>query len=226
MAFDEHAAPFKTGIDAFISDSLVKSNLRFSEQANRRTLIRRLFLVMHGLPPAPDDVETFVSDDRPDAWERLVDKVLASSRYGERMATMWLDLVRFGETNGFETNRERPNAYPFRDWVINAFNEDKAYDRFVKEQLAGDALGEPTGTGFLVAGPNDIVKGQDALLGLMQRQDELADIINATGTAFLGLTTGCARCHNHKFDPITQNRLLRDASCVCRCRACGAGLAG
>ncbi len=159
---------------------------------------------MHGLPPTPNEVEAFVNDASEDAWERLVDHVLASPRYGERMATMWLDLVRFGETNGFETNRERTTAYPYRDWVINAFNEDKAYDRFVKEQLAGDALGEPIGTGFLVAGPNDIVKGQDALLGLMQRQDELADIINATGTAFLGLTTGCARCHNHKFDPITQ----------------------
>jgi len=115
-----------------------------------------------------------------------------------------LDLVRFGETNGFETNRERTTAYPYRDWVINAFNTDKPYDQFVKQQIAGDAFGEPIGTGFLVAGPNDIVKGQDPLLGLMQRQDELADIVNTTGTAFLGLTTGCARCHNHKFDPISQ----------------------
>ncbi len=159
---------------------------------------------MLGLPPHPSEVEQFVSDHRVDAWERLVDRVLASPQYGQRWAMHWLDLIHFGETNGFETNRERPWAYPFRDWVIDALNHDKPYDQFVKEQLAGDQLGQPIATGFLVAGPNDIVKGQDALLGLMQRQDELTDIVNTVGTAFLGLTTGCARCHNHKFDPITQ----------------------
>ncbi len=191
-------------IDSFVEHRLRAAGLAMSATAEKRRLIRRLYLVMHGLPPTPEQISAFVDDTSEDSWSRLVDSVLESPRYGERFASLWLDLVRFGETNGYETNRERPNAYPYRDWVIAAFNDDKPYDQFVREQIAGDALGEPVGTGFLVAGPNDIVKGQDALLGLMQRQDELADMVNATGTAFLGLTTGCARCHNHKFDPISQ----------------------
>lgn len=191
-------------IDAFVQTRLDRDGLALSPRAEPRQLIRRLYLVMLGLPPTPTEVDQFERDERPDAWERLVDRVLASPRYGERWAMHWLDLIRFGETNGFETNRERPFAYPFRDWVIASLNQDKPYDQFVREQLAGDQLGEPIATGFLVAGPNDIVKGQDKLLGLMQRQDELSDIVGTVGTAFLGLTTGCARCHNHKFDPITQ----------------------
>ena len=191
-------------IDAFIGAKLKDVGLSMSKPAEKTKLIRRLYLVMHGLPPTKEQVDQFLNDDRPDAWQRQIEAVLDSPRYGERWASYWLDLVRFGETNGFETNRERTTAYPYRDWVINAFNMDKPYDQFVKQQIAGDALGEPIGTGFLVAGPNDIVKGQDPLLGLMQRQDELADIVSTTGTAFLGLTTGCARCHNHKFDPISQ----------------------
>ncbi|MEZ6091738.1 MAG: DUF1553 domain-containing protein [Pirellulaceae bacterium] len=191
-------------IDGFVSAKLSEADLTFSAEASRRTLIRRLYLVMHGLPPAPDEVTAFLNDDRPEAWSELVERVLASTHYGERWATHWLDLVRFGETHGFETNRERPNAWRYRDWVIEAFNSDLPYDQFVMQQIAGDRLGKDIATGFLVAGPHDIVKGQDPLLRLVQRQDELADIINATGTAFLGLTTGCARCHNHKFDPISQ----------------------
>ncbi len=194
-----------SGIDAFVDNKLDECGLRRSEPAERQKRIRRLYFVMHGLPPSREQIAAFLGDERPDAWNRLVDDVLDSPRYGERLASQWLDLVRFGETNGFETNRERNNAYHYRDWVINAFNSDKPYDQFVRQQIAGDAMGEPIGTGFLVAGPNDIVKGQDPLLGLMQRQDELADIVNTTGTAFLALTTGCARCHNHKFDPISQS---------------------
>ena len=196
---------FMQPIDAFIKVRLESKKLGFNPRADKRTLIRRLYLVMHGLPPTPEQVEAFVKDDQPGAFTRLVDQVLASPRYGERWATHWLDLVRFGETAGFETNRERNHAWPYRDWVIRALNEDKPYNDFVREQIAGDALGEPLGTGFLVAGPNDIVKGQDGRLNRMQRANELDDIINTTGTVFLGLTTGCARCHNHKFDPISQN---------------------
>ncbi|XZE51817.1 DUF1553 domain-containing protein [Planctomycetaceae bacterium SH139] len=191
-------------VDAFVWQSLRAQSLDFSPPAERRRLVRRLYLVMHGVPPTLSQVENFVTDQRPDAWERLIEEVLSSPRYGERWGNFWLDLVRFGETTGFETNRERPHAWRYRDWVIKAFNEDKPYNEFILEQLAGDALGAPLGTGFLVAGPNDIVKGRDKLLGLMQREDELADILNTTGTAFLGLTVGCARCHNHKFDPISQ----------------------
>jgi hypothetical protein len=173
-------------------------------RADRRTLMRRLSLTMLGLPPTPEEMETFLSDDSPQAWNALVDRVLASPHYGERMARHWLDLVRFAESNGFETNRERPTAWRFRDYIIDSFNADKPFDRLIKEHLAGDALGADLGTGFLVAGPYDIVKSPDPNLTLMQRQDELADMINTTGTAFLGMTIGCARCHNHKFDPISQ----------------------
>ena len=191
-------------IDGFVRNRLAKENLRPSPEADRRTLIRRLYFVMLGLPPTPDEVREFEADNGGNAWGELVEKVLASPHYGERWATHWLDIVRFGETNGFETNRERSSAWRYRDWVIDAFNNDKPYDQFVRDQIAGDALGDGTGTGFLVAGPVDVVKGRDELLGLVQRMNELDDMINATGTTFLGLTTGCARCHNHKFDPITQ----------------------
>ena len=199
------SADFATSaIDAFILKKLQEQKLSPSPRADRRTLIRRLFLVMLGLPPTPEQVDEFVNDDTPDAWKNLVEQVLESPHYGERWARHWLDLIRFGETHGFETNRERPNAWHYRDWVINALNSDKPYDDFIRQQIAGDAFGEPIGTGFLVAGPHDIVKGRDPNLTLMQRQDELSDMINATTTAFLGMTIGCARCHNHKFDPITQ----------------------
>ncbi len=191
-------------IDAFVRSKLAEAGLKPSSEASRRRLIRRLYLVMQGLAPEPAEVEAFVADKGPDAWRNLVNRVLDSPRYGERWAQHWLDLIRFGETHGFETNRERPNAWHFRDWVVAAFNDDKPYDRFVKEQIAGDMLGEDVGTGFLVAGPFDLVKGQDPLLRLQQRQDELDGMINTTGTAFLGLTLGCARCHGHKFDPVTQ----------------------
>jgi hypothetical protein len=191
-------------IDAFVLGKLKERKLAPSPRADRRTLIRRLFLVVLGLPPTPAQVAAFVQDGSPDAWKNLVDQVLDSPHYGERWARHWLDLIRFGETHGFETNRERPNAWHYRDWVINALNSDKPYDDFIRQQVAGDTFGEPIGTGFLVAGPHDLVKSQDANLTLMQRQDELSDLINATTTAFLGMTIGCARCHNHKFDPITQ----------------------
>lgn len=191
-------------IDHFVARKLSEHGLAPSDRAERRKLIRRLYMVMHGLLPTPDQVEQFVGNRNENAWPNLVDHVLASSRYGERWAGHWLDLVRFGETHGFETNRERPNAWHYRDWVIDAFNSDKPYDQFVREQIAGDALGAGIGTGFLVAGPFDLVKGKDPKLRLMQRMNELDDMINTTGTAFLGLTLGCARCHNHKFDPVTQ----------------------
>ena len=194
----------RNAIDAFLDKKLEAEGLSRSPTIDRRQLIRRLYFVLHGLPPSRAEVDTFLGDQRPDAYERLVDRALASVRYGERWARYWLDLVRFGETHGFETNRERPDAWRFRDYVIDSLNFDKPYDTFVREQLAGDALGADVATGFLVAGPYDLVKSPDVNLTLMQRQDELADIVNTAGTAFLGLTIGCARCHDHKFDAITQ----------------------
>ena len=203
-AFQPIAATNGQTIDLLIQRKLDDHGLALSPEAERRVLIRRLYLVMLGLPPSPQQVEAFVRDDRANAWEKLVESVLASPHYGERWASYWLDLVRFGETHGFEMNRERPNAWQYRDWVIRSLNEDKPYDEFVREQLVGDALDADVATGFLVAGPNDQVKGQDKKLSLQQRMNELDDMINTTGTAFLGLTAGCARCHNHKFDPISQ----------------------
>jgi len=191
-------------IDAWLAGPLAEKQLEFSQRADPQTLIRRLFLVALGVPPTPEEVERFASDSCVDAYEQLVDRVLADPRYGERQARHWFDVIRFAESNGFETNRVRYNAWPYRDYVIAAFNDDKPYNQFVKEQIAGDALGADVATGFLVAGSYDIVKSPDVNLTLMQRQDELADLINTTGTAFLGLTIGCARCHDHKFDPVTQ----------------------
>jgi mono/diheme cytochrome c family protein len=194
----------RNAIDAFIFDRLKRANLTPSPEADRRTLIRRLSFDLIGLPPTPEEVEGFIADDSPDAYERLVDRLLASPRYGERWARHWLDVVRFAETNGFETNTPRPNAWPYRDYVINAFNDDKPYDQFVREQLAGDQFGEDAATGFIVGGSWDEVKSPDVVLTSQQRADELHDMVATTGSAFLGLTVGCARCHNHKFDPIPQ----------------------
>ena len=191
-------------VDSFVFAKLAKGGLAPSRLAGRPVLIRRLHLVMLGMHPSPGEVAAFVNDPQPDAWERLVDRVLDDPRLGERWAQHWLDVIRYAETHGFETNQERPNAWPFRDWVVDALNHDLPYDQFVRGQLAGDALGSSTGTGFLVAGPYDLVKSQDINLTLMQRQNELDGMINTTGTTFLGLTLGCARCHDHKFDPVTQ----------------------
>ncbi len=196
----------KTGgeIDELVLAKLREKGLTPSAVADRASLIRRVYLVMHGMPPTPMETDEFVNDTRADAYARLVDRVLASPRYGERWARHWMDVVRYADTNGFETNRERKSAYHYRDYIIASLNSDKPYDKFIKEQIAGDALGVDAATGFLVAGPHDVVKSPDINLTLTQRQDELADMVNTTGTAFLGLTMGCARCHNHKFDPILQ----------------------
>lgn len=191
-------------IDSFIFARLAENKLKPSTEADRRTLIRRLYFDLIGLPPTPEEVRAFERDNSPGAYERLVEKLLASPRYGERWARHWLDVVRFAETTGFEVNTPRPNAWPYRDYVIRAFNEDKPYDRFILEQLAGDVLGEDAATGFLVAGPDDLVKSPDPVLTSNQRADELHDIVSTTSSAFLGLTVGCARCHNHKFDSIPQ----------------------
>jgi hypothetical protein len=193
------------GIDAFIVQKLSEHALTMNPPATRSELIRRMSLDMLGLPPTPEEVRAFESDPDPLAVDHLIERMLDNPHYGERWSRYWLDLVRFAETNGYETNRERPNAWPYRDYVIRSLNEDKPYDQFLREQIAGDALGVPEATAYLVAGPYDLVKSPDINLTLMQRQNELDDIINTTGTAFMGLTLGCARCHNHKFDPIRQS---------------------
>jgi hypothetical protein len=190
-------------IDTFIAARLAREGLKPNPEADRLTLIRRLKFDLLGLPPTPEEVEAFVADKSPKAYENLVERYLASPHFGERWARHWLDVVRFAESTGFETNVARPNAWPYRDYVIRAFNEDKPYDQFIRDQLAGDVAGEDTATGYLVAGADDQVKG-DPLLSAQQRADELHDMVSTTGSAFLGLTVGCARCHNHKFDPVSQ----------------------
>ncbi len=180
------------------------SPLHPSEEATRAILIRRLMFDLIGLPPTPEEKTEFLADARPDAFERLVDRLLASPHFGERWARHWLDVVRFAESDGFETNQPRRNAWPYRDYVISAFNDDKPFDKFLFEQLAGDSVGVDEATGFLVGGAVDRVKSPDPVLTAQQRADELHDMVSTTGSAFFGLTVGCARCHNHKFDPISQ----------------------
>jgi mono/diheme cytochrome c family protein len=193
-------------IDGFIQAGLKEHELTFSPEADRRTLIRRLSFDMLGLPPTIEEVRSFEAASDPQAWNNLVEKTLKSPRYGERWAQHWLDVIRYADTHGFEVNTPRDNAWPYRDYVIRAFNEDKPYDQFVLEQLAGDALHADEATGFLVAAavllPGQI--GKDEESKRLARQDELDEIIQGTGATLLGLTIGCARCHDHKFDPITQ----------------------
>jgi len=193
-------------VDAFVTAKLRENQLTRQPPADRRTLVRRLFLDVTGLPPAPEVIDAFVADERPEAYAELVDAVLASPHYGERSAQLWLDVVRYADTHGFEVNTQRDHAWPYRDYVIRSFNEDKPYDRFLSEQLAGDALGADEATGFLVAAavllPGQI--GQDDASKRLARQDALDEMIGGTSSAMLGLTLACARCHDHKFDPLTQ----------------------
>ncbi|MBL9200897.1 MAG: DUF1549 domain-containing protein, partial [Opitutaceae bacterium] len=198
------AAPSQSPIDAFVTAKLKEHGLALSPPADARTLIRRLSFDLTGLPPTPAEVDAFVADRSPDAYARLVDRLLASPRYGERWARHWLDVVKFAESDGFERNNLRPNAWPYRDYVIRALNDDVPYDRFVREQIAGDALGADAATGFIVGGSFDFLQSfEPPYFNAVQRADELYEIVGTTGSAFLGLTVGCARCHDHKFDPIS-----------------------
>ncbi len=194
----------RNDVDRFILAKLEAAKLAPNPQAERRALIRRVTFDLIGLPPTPSEVDQFLADSSPDAYEKVVDRLLASPRFGERWARHWLDIVRFADSHGFEMNQPRPAAWPYRDWVIQAFNQDLPYDQFVRQQIAGDALGADAATGFLVAGPWDQVKSPDPGLTAQQRADELHDMVAVTGSTFLGLTVGCARCHDHKFDPIAQ----------------------
>ena len=197
----------RTPIDAFILSALQAKALAPSEPADRIHLIRRVTFDLIGLPPTPDEVESFVRDKSPDAYERVVDRLLASPHYGERWALKWLDVVRYAETNGFELDADRPHAWRYRDYVINAFNRDKPYDQFIKEQIAGDEMFPGNkealiATGYLRAGQEHLVAGN--IDPEMSREEVLTEIATSVGQTFLGLTVNCARCHNHKFDPILQ----------------------
>jgi hypothetical protein len=197
----------KTPIDAFILQILNEKGLKPSPPLERLGLIRRVTFDLTGLPPTPAEVDSFLSDQSPNAYEKLVDRLIASPRYGERWALKWLDVVRYADTNGFEIDADRPHAWRYRDYVISAFNHDKPYDRFVQEQIAGDEMFPDNkealiATGYLRAGQEHIVAGN--IDPDVSRQEVLTEIATSVGQTFLGMTVNCARCHNHKFDPILQ----------------------
>ncbi|MFN3653326.1 MAG: PSD1 and planctomycete cytochrome C domain-containing protein [Armatimonadota bacterium] len=198
----------KSPIDAFVLAGLEQAGLRPAPPADRRTLIRRATFDLTGLPPTPGEIEAFLADRSPDAWEKVVDRLLASPAYGERWGRHWLDVARYADSNGLDENVAHGNAWRYRDWVIRSFNEDKPYDQFLTEQLAGDLLpaeDTPTrharliATGFLSLGPKVLAEADKEKM-LIDIVDEQLD---TTGKAFMGLTLGCARCHDHKFDPIS-----------------------
>jgi uncharacterized protein DUF1553/uncharacterized protein DUF1549/cytochrome c len=196
-------------IDAFVLQALESKGLKPAPPAEPATLLRRAYFDLIGLPPSPEEVEAFLSDRSPEAFERVVERLLASPQYGERWGRHWLDLARYADSGGFEFDVDRPHAWRYRDYVIRSFNEDKPYDRFIQEQLAGDELqpGSPetlVATGFCRNGPT--VDNAD---NEQTRMDELDDIVSTTSSVFMGLTVGCARCHDHKYDPFPQKDYYR-----------------
>jgi mono/diheme cytochrome c family protein len=203
----------RTPVDAFILAKLGEQKLSPSPEADPRTLVRRLSYDLTGLPPAPEEVDALVDDPSEQAYEALVDRLLASPRYGERWGRYWLDVVHFGESHGYDKDKPRPHAWPYRDWVIRSLNEDKPYDRFVAEQIAGDVLdpNDPqatVATGFIAAGPWDFVGHVELREGTVDkdiaRSNDRDDMVASAMSTFLSLTVHCARCHDHKFDPIRQ----------------------
>jgi hypothetical protein len=202
----------KTPIDAFILSRLKKESLRPAPKASKSTLIRRAYFDLTGLPPTPQEIDAFVRDKSPDAWAKLVDKLLTSPEYGEKWGNHWLDVVRFGETDGFEYDTFRNDAWRYRDYVIQAFNSDKPYDQFIREQLAGDEIDPKneitrTAAGFQRLGAVRKNAGNQAVAS--SRNETLTEMTNIVGSALLGVTLGCARCHNHKFDPFRHTDYYR-----------------
>ena len=200
-------------IDAFVRKRLESHGIQHAPKADRRTLIRRLYYDVIGLPPSRTDIEAFVSDTDPDAWPKLVDRLLAKPQFGERWARYWLDLARYADTSGYERDQEKPYAWKYRDWIIDALNDDMPYDQFIIHQIAGDEIPDRTqrsviATGFLRLGAwND-----EPNIPQDYQYDRIEDLVHTTSTAFLGLTVKCARCHAHKFDAITQEDYYRMAS--------------
>ncbi|HLK60212.1 MAG TPA: DUF1553 domain-containing protein [Chthonomonadaceae bacterium] len=212
----KQSAWVRNPIDAFVLADLEKRGLSPAPPADRATLMRRVTFDLLGIPPTPQEIAAFQSDPHPDAYERLVDRLLADPRYGERWGRHWLDVARYSESQGFERDIIRDHAWRYRDYVIESFNADKPYTQFIKEQLAGDVLAPITeqgivATGFLVSGPYDEAGNSAAspTLRLQIREEELEDMLSAVGQTFLGMTVNCARCHDHKFDPIPQKDYYR-----------------
>ena len=211
----------KDPIDAFVLARLDAAGLKPAAPADRATYLRRVTFDLIGLPPTPEELEAFETDRRPDAYERVVDRLLASPGYGERWGRHWLDVARFAESHGFEYDRIREHAWRYRDWVIRTLNGDVPYGEFVRKQIAGDRIEPVTpdgiaATGFLVAGPWDEAGNGQVSVVMRERvrEEELEDTVAAVGQTFLGLTVNCARCHDHKFDPILQRDYYRLKSAV------------
>jgi len=204
----------RNDIDRFVLEGLASAGLRPSPRADPRTLVRRLFVDLVGLPPSPEDIDAFAAAPTSHNWEGLVDRLLDSEDYGERWARHWLDVVRFGESDGYEYNAPRRDAWPYRDWVIRSLNADMPYDRFARMQIAGDVLEPATldgaaATGFLVAGVHNTIVGASPAMRESARQDELEELAGTVAQTFVGLTVNCARCHDHKFDPIAAEEYYR-----------------
>jgi hypothetical protein len=197
-------------VDAFILSQLEEVGLAVSPAADRATLLRRVTFDLIGLPPTPEHLDAFLKDRSVDAYEKVVDRLLQSPRYGERWAMYWLDLVRYAESDGFKADDTRPNAWRYRDYVIKSFNDDKPYDRFIKEQLAGDELYPGDRDALAATAFNRHFPDEYNARNLeLRRQEILNDMTDTTGQVFLGLTVGCARCHDHKYDPISQKDYFR-----------------
>ncbi len=200
----DQSSPVRNAIDAFVQEKLRSENLTPSPEAGRATLLRRVSYDLIGLPPSPDEVAAFVNDPSPDAYEKQVDRLLASPSYGERWARRWLDLARYSDTNGYEKDRER-SIWPYRDWVIRALNEDMPFDQFTIEQIAGDLLPNATPDQVIATGfhRNTMLNEEGGIDPLEFRFYAVVDRLRTTGKTWLGLTIECAQCHTHKFDPIT-----------------------
>ncbi|MEK0445315.1 MAG: hypothetical protein RLZZ399_636 [Verrucomicrobiota bacterium] len=192
-------------VDAFLWDSMQKAGLQPNPRASRVQLVRRAYYDLIGLPPTPEEVKRFVEDSAPDAWPRLIDSLLAKPQYGEKWARHWMDIIRYAETEGFERDNDKPHIWRYRDYLIEAFNADLPYSQFVTEQLAGDELEKPTQRSLTATGFLRLMQWDDEPADrLLAKYDVLADNVQVIGEAFLGMTLGCARCHDHKKDPITQ----------------------
>ena len=189
---------------------LEREGLKPSAEADQRTLIRRVSFDLTGLPPTPSEVNAFLQDPSPNAYEKVVDRLLASPRYGERMAVRWLDAARYADTNGYQTDAER-SMWRWRDWVIDAFNRNLPYDRFTVEQLAGDLLPGATRDQIIATGfnRNHRANGEGGIIPEEYAVEYVVDRVDTTSTVWLGVTLGCARCHNHKFDPFTQKEFYQ-----------------